>query len=279
MTHQVTEELKANSPLGKASNYAMHYTPELLFSMSRAPKRQEIGITDALPFYGYDNWNAYEVSWLNEKGKPVVAMAKITVPANSPCIFESKSLKLYLNSFNNTRFSTMAEVSLLIKKDLSRVTQAEVKVELQDLYSATKNNLALLPGQNIDHLDISTDVYENYPAFLTTGTKNITEELNSDLLKSNCLVTKQPDWGSFYIQYTGEQIQHEGLLKYIISMRNHNEFHEQCIERIFMDITHYCKPKMLTVYGGYTRRGGIDINPFRSTDPEAKMENRRLVRQ
>jgi len=279
MTDQVTAELKAKSPLGKASDYAMTYSPELLFSMSREPKRLEIGIDDTLPFFGFDIWNAYEVSWLNEKGKPIVAVATFTVPVNSPCIFESKSLKLYLNSCNNTRFKTLDEVTALIANDLSQATQANVRVELQDLQSATRNNVCLLPGKNIDHLDISTNVYEYHPDFLTTDNDIVTEELNSDLLKSNCLVTNQPDWGSVYIQYTGQQIQHKGLLKYIISMRNHNEFHEQCIERIFMDIKQYCKPEALTVYGRYTRRGGIDISPFRSSSPKATMGNLRLVRQ
>ena len=279
MTKQHEEELQAKSSLGKVTHYAHHYDPQLLFAIERKTKRRELNIKESLTFYGYDIWNAYEISFLNLQGKPIVATASITVAANSPCIFESKSLKLYLNSFNHTHFKGLGEVGQLITQDLSDTTQSQVLVELQDLKTAAKNTITLFSGQNIDDLDITTQVYNIHPEFLTVGHNKVTETLNSDLLKSNCPVTHQPDWGSVYIQYHGNKIQPEGLLKYIISLRQHDDFHEHCIERIFVDIMQRCQPEELTVYGRYTRRGGIDINPLRSTQAELTMPNLRLVRQ
>lgn len=260
----VTDDLSA-SPLGKKSAYADHYDASLLFAIPRQLKRTEIGLTGNLPFHGVDIWNAYELSWLNPKGKPCVAAAMITVPADSPNIFESKSAKLYFNSFNQTQFKDASEVQQRIAADLSRVTGSTVKVEL--ILPAQFGHYAFtpLPGKCLDELDIAADTYQTDPALLTTHTKHISETVHSYLLKSNCLITSQPDWGSVIITYTGKQIDHEGLLKYLISFRQHNEFHEQCVERIFTDIMRQCAPEQLTVYGRYTRRGGLDINPFRST--------------
>lgn len=268
--------------LGKKSDYDASYNPKKLFAIDRESKRIELGIDPAhLPFWGFDAWNHYEVSWLNAKGKPQVAMAELVYDCRSVNLIESKSLKLYFNSFNNTQFNSVLELEEVIQSDLSHCIQDSVFVRVYAL-----NECDLIPVQatfaaeSIDDLDIECSVYSVNPEFLTTENRVVTESLCSDLLKSNCLVTYQPDWGSVYIQYQGPKINREGLLRYIVSFRNHNEFHEQCIERIFMDILRNCKPNELTVYGRYTRRGGLDINPYRSTiKPDLSPKNIRLQRQ
>lgn len=268
--------------LGKKSEYESIYNPNKLFPISRMQKRLEIGIDPAhLPFYGFDAWNHYEVSWLNPKGKPVVAMAQIVYDCRSPCIIESKSLKLYFNSFNNTAFNSFNEVEETIKRDLEASLQAPVVVCVKSLALAAELAIAaVFKGESLDELDVSCSTYSVEPSFLTAQGSFVEETLHSDLLKSNCLVTYQPDWGSVQIHYKGPQIDREGLLKYIVSFRNHNEFHEQCIERIFIDLMAQCKPDELTVYGRYTRRGGLDINPYRSSqEPTTQAKNIRLVRQ
>ncbi|TAL60241.1 MAG: NADPH-dependent 7-cyano-7-deazaguanine reductase QueF [Legionella sp.] len=275
-------QLEINSELGKRSEYDAYYNADKLFPIPRIENRLEIGVNpEKLPFYGFDSWNHYEVSWLNPKGKPVVAIAEIVYDCASPHIIESKSLKLYFNSFNNTAFASLEDVEATIKKDLEHALETEVLVSVQPL--GTQKPLALdshFLGESIDHLDVHCSVYTVQPTFLTTETIEVEETLYSDLLKSNCLVTFQPDWGSVQIHYKGPKINREGLLQYIVSFRNHNEFHEQCIERIFIDILTHCKPKELTVYGRYTRRGGLDINPYRSTKPaEWNNKNIRLPRQ
>lgn len=270
------------SELGKKSEYSPTYNPNCLYPIARSGKRQEIGVDpDKLPFHGFDCWNHYEVSWLNEKGKPMVAMAEIFYDCHSPNLIESKSLKLYFNSFNNTHLNSITEFEKIVKKDLSERVEADVFVKIYPLTSIKNNQLQLsFHGESIDHLDIECSVYLVEPAFLTVSDEIVTETLSSDLLKSNCLVTNQPDWGSLQIIYRGKKINREGLLKYIVSYRNHNEFHEQCIERIFVDIMSYCKPQSLTVYGRYTRRGGVDINPYRTTEkPSMNHTNMRLIRQ
>lgn len=273
------EDLKIASPLGKKSAYEAAYNPGLLYFIPRSIKREEIGIINTSPFLGVDIWNAYELSWLNDKGKPMVAIASIQVPCSSENLFESKSLKLYLVSLTGTRFSTVEDVKNTIEKDLSAGTKSKVSVEITLIQNARPTLANQLPGYNIDGLDITIDTYQPTIAFLVTENNDVEEELNSDLLKSNCLVTNQPDWGSVYIHYQGKKINHAGLLKYIVSLREHNEFHEQCVERIFMNILQQCKPNKLTVYARYTRRGGIDINPFRSTEEDFQVNNARLVRQ
>lgn len=270
------------SELGKKSEYSADYDPEKLYPISRAEKRQEIGINPTqLPFQGFDCWNHYEVSWLNTKGKPIVAMAEIIYDCNSPKLIESKSLKLYCNSFNNTHFENIETVEKRIKADLEKQIEVVVYVKLYTLeQSHQMTTICSFQGESIDHLDVSCSVYLVEPSFLSIEDEAVEEVLYSDLLKSNCLVTNQPDWGSVQIAYRGKKINREGLLKYLISFRNHNEFHEQCIERIFVDIMHHCKPESLTVYGRYTRRGGLDINPYRSTEPtHFKDKNLRLIRQ
>lgn len=272
-------QLKAASPLGKEAAYQIYYNPDLLFFIPRAIKRQELGITDTLPFIGADIWNAYELSWLNEKGKPMSAIATIEVPVNSENIFESKSLKLYLISLSASKFASKEHIQHIIREDLSKGIKALVKINIAHTHEISHALVSRLPGMNIDGLDVEIDTYQPNPDFLITEIGEVEEKLNSDLLKSNCLVTNQPDWGSIYIHYQGRKINHAGLLKYIISLREHNEFHEQCVERIFINILKRCQPKKLTVYARYTRRGGIDINPFRTTEKNYRINNDRLIRQ
>jgi 7-cyano-7-deazaguanine reductase len=273
---------ETHSELGIKSDYDAYYNPKRLFPIPRIGKRAEIGLDpNHLPFYGCDVWNHYEVSWLNDKGKPMVGVAQIQYDCRSPMIIESKSLKLYFNSFNNTPFKSRAEVEATAERDLTDCVGAPVSISIHRLdYPPDHTVHASFSGESIDGLDVDGFVYTVAPHFLTVSETHVDETLHSDLLKSNCLVTYQPDWGSVQITYSGPKIDREGLLKYIVSFRNHNEFHEQCIERIFMDITHRCKPESLTVYGRYTRRGGLDINPYRTTNPNAPHpDQRRLVRQ
>lgn len=275
----LNEESAQLSPLGKKTSYICEYQPSLLFPIPRKINRAEMGIFEPLPFKGYDIWNGHELSWLNTKGKPVVALAEFIFPCDAPNIVEAKSFKLYLNSFNNTRFACVEDVIATLQKDLSHASDAQVKVSVTPIEKFTTEITNVLDGVCLDALDIECDTYLVTPAFLTTEKEKVSEVLFSNLLKSNCLVTGQPDWGSVQIIYSGEKINHAGLLKYIVSYRNHNEFNEQCIERIFTDVMRQCAPQMLTVRGRYTRRGGLDINPLRSTEVEKTFQNRRLCRQ
>lgn len=268
-----------SSPLGKKSAYISQYQADLLFPIPRATQRTTLAITTPLPFHGADIWNAYELSWLNTKGKPVVALGEFIFPCDSPNIIESKSFKLYLNSFNNTRFTSTEEVCKLMQSDLTKACGTNVIARIFPLNKPDLSIASSFAGTCIDDLDISCENYEVDASILATEPYDVTETLYSDLLKSNCLVTGQPDWGSLQIQYSGKQIRHENLLSYIISFRNHNEFHEHCVERIFMDIMHYCKPEKLCVYARYVRRGGLDINPYRTTETITIENTLRLCRQ
>ena len=276
------------SQLGKASAYVNQYDASLLFPIPRAGKRAEIGVTGAAPFFGADMWTAFELSWLNQRGKPQVALAHFTIPCESVNIVESKSFKLYLNSFNNTRFADAAEVLQRLRADINEavwrgaVVQSSVGVKLIAPELFDREPVFELDGLSLDRLDVECTRYQPAPDLLSTTPPEdgvVSEVLTSNLLKSNCLVTGQPDWGSVQISYTGLQINQEGLLQYLVSFRNHNEFHEQCVERIFMDIWNRCKPTKLTVYARYTRRGGLDINPFRTSHPQALPGNTRTARQ
>jgi len=271
----------ALSPLGKATEYRSHYAPELLYPIPRQLKRDELGIAgNALPFVGEDIWNAYELSWLNPKGKPVVALGCFRVPADSPNLIESKSFKLYLNSFNQTAFATPDQVAATLARDLSAAAGGEVGVTLQPLSGQPLPTVAYPEGLLLDDQDIECTAYQPAPQLLTVGDGPVVEEtLYSHLLKSNCLVTGQPDWGMVVIRYRGRPIDRAGLLRYIVSFRGHNEFHEQCVERIFTDILAHCAPQALAVHARYTRRGGLDINPFRSTGHFPAPQNVREVRQ
>ncbi len=269
------------SELGKPVGYSSLYDPKLLFPLPRQSKRKELGIGETLPFSGWDLWTQYELSWLNGKGKPIVAIAEIRYPCESPNIIESKSMKLYFNSFNQTKFKDISNIQATISRDLSHAVGAMAAITLHDLSCAPNQLLyAKMAGTLLDDLDVACSTYSVSPKLLATQPQIVTERLCSNLLKSNCLITNQPDWGSIQIQYTGPQIEHASLLQYLVSYRQHNEFHEQCIERIFVDIMAYCQPQELLVYGRYTRRGGLDINVMRSSNPNIALENNiRLIRQ
>jgi 7-cyano-7-deazaguanine reductase len=276
--YQTAQAIKA-LPLGKRSDYISTYTPSLLQPVPRQLNRDELQLGHTLPFTGCDIWNLYELSWLNLKGKPIVATGVVTVPAQSTHLIESKSFKLYLNSFNQSRFASMEQVAQILQDDLSQCAEGQVLVTLHPLTQPFP--ITELPGECLDDLDISVDDYNFNRDLLKNSTDSkltVIETLYSNLLKSNCLVTNQPDWGSVMIQYQGPKIDRQALLRYLISFRQHNEFHEQCVERIFTDLSELCRPEKLTVYARYTRRGGLDINPLRS-NVEANMPNWRLIRQ
>lgn len=275
----MTDTTAVNSLLGKDTPYCSQYDPSILFAIPRQEKRAELGLdSNSLPFQGLDIWTAFEVSWLNAKGKPIVAIAEFAFPADSTNLVESKSFKLYLNSFNGTRFDSTESVINHWIQDLSLACGEEVAVELRSL-EYEESLIGKLPGENLDELDIEVNEYTVNSELLTCESNCVVEEtLNSHLLKSNCLVTNQPDWGSVVIRYHGKQINHESLLRYLISFREHNEFHEQCVERIFTDIMKHCQPTNLTVYARYVRRGGLDINPYRS-NYEDEFDISRTIRQ
>ncbi|MCB5161858.1 NADPH-dependent 7-cyano-7-deazaguanine reductase QueF [Marinomonas algarum] len=267
-------------PLGQQTDYVSEYDAGLLYPIARVDKWSEMGIaSERLPFYGEDIWNAYELSWLNVKGKPIVAIAEFRLPCDSPNIIESKSFKLYLNSLNQMRYESAEEVQALLEKDLSDAAGAPVTVVLRDV-DAMEALVVLTPDYCIDDLDVSITDYHPNEALLgvEADAGEVEERLVSHLLKSNCPVTNQPDWGSVIIEYKGAKIAHESLLKYLVSFREHTDFHEQCVERIFIDIMRRCQPKSLTVYARYVRRGGLDINPYRSSEP-VTLSNDRLTRQ
>ena len=284
-----------DSLLGKVAPYIDQYDASLLFPIARAAKRAEIGIAGVAPFFGADMWTAIELSWLGARGKPQVALAHFTVPCESPNIIESKSFKLYLNSFNNTRFADVDELKNRLRTDLNEALWRDASREPSGSAPApaSMGEKILLPehfdrefvleldGLSLDRLDVECTRYTPAPDLLRVLAEEapVTEVLTSKLLKSNCLVTGQPDWGSVQISYSGAPIDQAGLLQYLVSFRNHNEFHEQCVERIFMDLWTRCKPIKLTVYARYTRRGGLDINPFRTSYPQALPPNTRTARQ
>ena len=262
----MVDQTLADTVLGKPTCYQVEYDPGLLFAIPRQNKRDEIGLTGSLPFMGADIWNGYELSWLNQCGKPQIAIATFVVPADSPNIVESKSFKLYLNSYNQTRLENADALLIRLRTDLSQVVGAPVQVRLTLPEAFANLTMGELEGELIDRLDIDVDSYTPNPALLSVqaDAETVEQKLVSHLLKSNCLVTGQPDWASVQIHYVGAPIDQAGLLRYLIGFRNHNEFHEQCVERIFVDVLRMCKPIKLAVYARYTRRGGLDINPWRT---------------
>ena len=267
--------------LGQQTKYAEKYDRTLLQPVPRRLNRDQLNITATQPFtIGADIWTAYEISWLNPKGVPQVAIADVSIDFRSENLIESKSFKLYLNSFNQTTFSDFADVQQTLQRDLQDCARGEVNVRLNSLADYTAQPIVALSGDCIDAQDIEVRDYAFNAALLNHCTDDhlVEETLVSHLLKSNCLITQQPDWGSLQIHYVGKQINREQLLRYIISFRQHNEFHEQCVERIFCDLMQYAKPEKLTVYARYTRRGGLDINPYRSNF-EPLPQNLRLARQ
>ena len=282
----------ANTPrqsqLGRATDYVDHYDASLLFPIARATQRVAMGIDEwRLPFFGADLWTAFELSWLNPRGKPQVAIAHFTVPCETPNIIESKSFKLYLNSFNSTVFANAEAVRERLRVDLAealwrdsgRAAGIGVRLLTPELFD--REPVHELDGLDLDRLDIECTHYQLAPELLSCDASQtpVAETLTSRLLKSNCLVTGQPDWGSVQIRYTGPPIDQAGLLAYIVSFRHHDEFHEPCVERIFTDVWQHCQPLRLAVYARYTRRGGIDINPFRTSWPQTLPPNVRTARQ
>ncbi len=259
----VTDDL----PLGKDSRFVATYTPSLLRSIPRAESRHEAGIGVGLPFRGEDAWNCYEFSWLNGRGRPEVAMLKIQVPCSSSHIVESKSLKLYLNSFAQTKFGTRSELIRTLDSDLGVAFRSPIIVAILEL-DQVGDRVGDLPGRCLDELDIAIDAYHRDPDLLVCAADELTvrETFHTHLFRSLCPVTGQPDWASIMVQYVGRPIEAESLLRYLVSFRNHAAFHESTIEMIFMDLMRSANPDHLTVYGRFQRRGGIDINPFRSTD-------------
>ena len=268
-------------PLGHSTEYKNTYSPELLYPIARDPQRKTVAIPESAIQNGVDIWTAYELSWLNLKGKPIVAGAEILVPASSLNIIESKSLKLYLNSFNQTSFASDNDVLEHIITDLSQAAGTKVDVQLFSLDSEC--TLPAPPGQCLDSLDVSIQCYEPTPSLLKLSPSSheeiVHESLYSHLLKSNCPVTNQPDWATILISYSGTKICESGLLSYLVSYRNHSDFHEHCVETIFADIWEHCRPNELSVYARYLRRGGLDINPYRSSTPKPAPKGLRFIRQ
>jgi 7-cyano-7-deazaguanine reductase len=264
------------SPLGQKTVYVETYSPDLLYPIPRTLARDKIGLGKDLPFDGVDLWTGYEISWLNLKGKPEIAMADLSFPCTSPNVVESKSLKLYLNSFNQSRFESFDQVQSVIQNDISKAVGSDVTMDFFPPSNLRTRTLEEFSGICLDSLDIETNVYEVDKNFLTVTSEQVEEDVYTDLLKSNCLATGQPDWGSVFVRYSGPKINHEGLLKYFISFRRHSGFAEHCVEQIFYDILTRCRPERLTVYGRYTRRGGLDINPFRSNFESPAMNTRHL---
>ena len=305
------------SQLGKATPYSDCYAPELLYPIARQLQRTELGIAaNALPFMGADLWTGYELSWLNLRGKPQVALVQVTVPCETPCIVESKSFKLYLNSFSNSRFADAQAVRQRIAADVGAVVWSKGDARLPAAQSAqdavgcqhaphalptcpatsatptvqvqlvlpeqfAQQRIENLQGLSLDRLDVECSDYQPAPHWLRAASDEapVSETLTSHLLRSKCPVTRQPDWGDLQIRYSGAPIDHEGLLRYIVSLRNHNGFHEHCVETIFVEIMRRCQPSQLTVYARYTRRGGLDINPLRTNSPQALPPNVRTARQ
>ena len=267
--------------LGKTTDYRDEYDAALLQAVPRSLNRDPLGLRDdSLPFHGADIWTLYELSWLNDNGLPQVAVGQVSLNASSVNLVESKSFKLYLNSFNQTRFASWQAVQETLTRDLSACAQGEVTVQLYRLHELEGEPVAHFHGECIDDQPIVIDNYEFDAGYLNgaAGEQTVEETLVSHLLKSNCLITHQPDWGSVQIAYRGPKIDREKLLRYLVSFRHHNEFHEQCVERIFNDIQRFCQPEKLSVYARYTRRGGLDINPWRA-NCEFHPATGRLVRQ
>lgn len=255
-----------SSVLGKHTCYPLHYDATLLFPIARKESRSNLTYTDELPFSGFDEWTVYELSWLNVYGLPQVAVAILRINSCSEYIVESKSLKLYFNSLNDTVFDSKHALQKVIQRDLAKVTgDGSVEVTLLNLDDKKLHQLKQIPGKCLDDLKVSIDAYQPNSSLLSVDSSISVQNatLYSHLLKTNCPVTGQPDWASIFIEYTGSEIVAESLVKYIVSFRNHQDFHEHCVEKIFCDIQQRCQPDMLCIYARYTRRGGLDINPIR----------------
>ncbi len=271
--------MPSDSPLGRPTAYPNQYSPALLRPIARAETRSALGLGSRVPFHGVDIWNAWELSWLGDNGCPRVATAEIRIPADSANMVESKSLKLYLNSFSMSRFESADRVADLIGRDIGNCVGRTVRADLAAVGLTDARPISPFPGRRIDDRDVDCDAWDVDANLLSAdGSEAVSEVLHSHLLRSLCPVTAQPDTGSVVIDYTGPKIDSGGLLRYIVSYRNHNDFHEACVERMFVDILERCAPDKLSVYARFLRRGGIDINPYRSTEP-VEPRNERLWRQ
>ena len=267
--------------LGQNTEYKSQYDASLLQPVPRRLNREGLGIVEQQPFnQGADVWTCYELSWLNLNGLPQVAIADVEIDFKSENLIESKSFKLYLNSFNQTKFASIEEVEQTITRDLSQCASGQVSVKIHKLADYTNQLIVNFAGECIDEQEIQIESYTFSNQYLENIAEDeiVEETLVSHLLKSNCLITSQPDWGSVQIHYVGKRLTREKLLRYLVSFREHNEFHEQCVERIFTDLMQFAKPEKLTVYARYTRRGGLDINPFRSNFERVPV-NLRMARQ
>lgn len=256
-------------PLGRHTQYPDSYDPGLLFPIARSENREKLSLAPHdLPFRGYDSWRAYELSWLDERGKPVVATGEFIVPSNSTFMTESKSLKLYLNSLNQMRFSSADEVQRIISQDLSSAVQSPVIVYLYNVEDERNFPVSKPSGECIDEFEVAIDCYLPNPEFIKIDAAlQVTETLYSNLFRSHCPVTSQPDWGTVVISYHGAAIDRAGLLQYLISFRTHEGFHEDCAEKIFTDILRNADPQSLSVSMNFLRRGGLEINPVRTNAP------------
>lgn len=278
------EYFAEQSPLGKHSDYPSRYDPELLYPIPRAGQRQALGVApDWMPYHGMDIWHSYELSWLSPSGKPVVAIGEFQIPACSPYMIESKSFKLYLNSLNQQVFSDYQAVQQCLAGDLSRVAGITVHVQIRTLEEQYQLGLGVLPGECVDDLEVKVPAVDKpRPDWLVVDPQQrVQAVLHSHLLKSNCPVTGQPDWASVVVEYEGQKLEPASFLCYLVSYRQHADFHEQCVERIFLDLQRCLVPDRLTVYARYVRRGGVDINPLRSTEADTleQYQGLRLVRQ
>jgi 7-cyano-7-deazaguanine reductase len=268
-----------DAPLGHATDYPDRYAPSQLYPVARAPQRVALGIRERLPFAGIDQWTAFELTWLDDRGKPQVALATFGVPIDSPSIIESKSMKLYLGSFAQTRYARVADLATTIERDLSAAAGAPVAVTLQGPEDFAAQTIRELEGELLDGLPVACDAYDVDPGLLAAGGPTVTETLTTNLFRSVCPVTGQPDIASLQIAYRGPRIDREALLRYLVSYRCHAGFHEHCVERIFVDVAARCGCETLTVLARFTRRGGLDINPFRSNAGVPPPPNIRTARQ
>lgn len=269
-------------PLGKYTSYPDYYDPGVLFPVSRLVNRQTLGVSGSLPFFGYDHWRAYELSWLNSDGVPQVAMADIMVPCTSANLVESKSMKLYFNSLNQHRFASADDFCACVCRDLSAVAGADIEVQVRNLDECAGGLIAQPEHvELLDTIPVKDPRFERDASVLRIAAAHpVSTTYVSHLFRSNCPVTSQPDWGSIVINYTGSEPDKEALLRYILSYRMHEGFHESCVEQIFVDLIAALRPTSLTVSINFTRRGGLEINPVRSTHPFEEIKALpRFVRQ
>lgn len=284
MTRKDSSLGAGEAPLGRQVEYPATVDPSVLFPISRADARTPLRIeAAALPFAGSDIWNAWEFSWLDARGKPCVAVTELRVSCDSPNLVESKSLKLYLGGYAMIRFDDTQDVRARIAEDVSASVGAPVEVSLREPAEFERLRVRDLAGESLDDQRIEiTEYVEPDPEHLRArdGARPVEEALVTDLFRSRCPVTGQPDWASVQVRYRGIPVDHAGMLRYLVSYREHAAFHEACVERMFLDIQQRCRPLGLLVHARFLRRGGIDINPWRATpDFAATLANVRTTRQ